>query len=156
MFPIAGQTAGPIGLNFFVDTSNINITVLSLIKLSFEIGIFLCTMMNLRNAHLPVIKSKLHWPKYLKPFYIKLLISCFKIERSDLVMTSGSLRSCFPNFISFSCSRLTVTSFFFFILHSTQTSNFKIFTPEFRNIYPWISKYLPLNFEIFTPEFRNI
>ena len=144
-------------------------TVLSLIKLSFEIGIFLCTMMNLRNAHLPVIKSKLHWPKYLKPFYIKLLISCFKIERSDLVMTSGSLRSCFPNFISFSCSRLTVTSFFFFILHSTQTSNFKIFTPEFRNIYPWISKYpefwniypwifklLPLYFEIFTPVFRII
>ena len=105
----------------------------------------------------------------LKPFYIKLLISCFKIERSDLVMTSGSLRSCFPNFISFSCSRLTVTSFFFFILHSTQTSNFKIFTPEFRNIYPWISKYpefwniypwifkqLPLYFEIFTPVFRII
>ena len=77
----------------------------------------------------------MHWLKYHKPFHIILLISYLKCKKSDLVITSGSLRSCFPNFISFSCSRLTDTSFFFFILHSTQTSNWRYFYTELGSKY---------------------
>ena len=105
------------------DGNTINFTVWVRKNLSFEIGI--CPMMKMCQ-----FVSQLHWLKYHKPFHIILLISYFKCKKSDLVITSGSLRSCFPNFISFSCSRLTDTSFFFFILYSTQTSYWRYFYTE--------------------------